>query len=210
MLVMKLSTLAVLLGLVFGLPHLYGMLKPAAFGALLRKFPRYTPIGYVLTLVSTAWFLANLKQESISDFAAFKPFLFGLFAAVGLGTCVFVRDFLPVRGLAVFWLLLAKFMVDTARWVDTEWRLVVVTWAYVWVVGGMWFTVSPWRLRDLIDWSTATEGRTRLISGLRLAFGLFVVALGLTVYRQAELRNPPRSTADAPVEISAARGWVSM
>ena len=182
----KLSTLAVILGLVFGLPNIYGVLKPAAFGAMLRRFPRYTPVGYVLMLAATAWFLANLKQESISDFAAFKPFLFGLFALVGVGACLFVKDFLPVRGLAVFWLVLAKLMVDTARWVDTDWRLVIVIWAYVWVLGGIWFTVSPWRMRDIINWGTATEQRTRALSGVRLAFGLFVVLLGLTAFRAAE------------------------
>lgn len=183
---LKLSTLAIVLGLVFGLPNIYGVLKPAAFGAMLRKFPRYTPVGYVLMLAATAWFLANLRHESISDFAAFKPFLFGLFGLVGVGACLFVKDFLPVRGLAVLWLVLAKLMVDTARWVDTDWRLVIVSWAYVWVLGGIWFTVSPWRLRDLINWSTATEHRTRLTSGLRLGFGLFVVVLGVTAFRAAE------------------------
>ena len=88
-----------------------------------------------------------------------------------------------MRGLAVVLLLCAKLMVDTARMAETEWRLVIVTWAYVWVFAGMWFTISPWRLRDLIVWSTANEQRTRLVSGLRLAFGVFVLALGLTVFK---------------------------
>ena len=108
------------------------------------------------------------------------------FAAVGIATCIYVRDFLAVRGLAIVFLLLAKLMVDTARWADTEWRLVIVTWAYVLVVAGMWFTISPWRLRDLLNWATATDTRVRVGSGIRLAFGLFVAVLGLTVFRQVE------------------------
>jgi hypothetical protein len=47
----------------------------------------------------------------------------------------------------------------------------------------MWLTISPWRLRDLIDWATASESRTRLVSGLRLAFGVFVLVLAVTAYR---------------------------
>jgi hypothetical protein len=46
----------------------------------------------------------------------------------------------------------------------------------------MWFTVSPFRLRDLLDWATANEKRVRIGSAIRLAFGLFVVVLGLTVF----------------------------
>jgi hypothetical protein len=186
---MKLSALATALGLVMLLPNLYGIWKPAAFAAAARKFPRYTPVGYVLMLAATAWFLYNLSQESVSDFLSFKPALYTLFAGVGVGACIFVQDFLPVRGLAVLLLLVAKLMVDTARWVDTEWRLVIVTLAYVWVVAGMWFTISPWRLRDMLDWSTATEQRTRLLSGIRLAFALLVVILGLTVFKAAEQKS---------------------
>jgi hypothetical protein len=37
---MKLSTLAILLGLGFGLPQFYGLLKPAKFRDAVRKFPR--------------------------------------------------------------------------------------------------------------------------------------------------------------------------
>src|SRR5262245_11284585 len=179
----KLWTLSVLLGLLLVAPNIYGVLRPAQFGEALRKFPRYTPAGYILMILATLWFLAYVKQESISDFANFKPFLFILFAAVGLGACLFVKDFLAVRGLAVVFLLLAKLLVDTARWVDTEWRLVIVTWAYLMVIGGMWFTVSPWRLRDIIDWQTASEQRVRLLSGIRAAFGVLLIILGATVFR---------------------------
>jgi hypothetical protein len=183
---MKLSVLAILLGLIAALPSVYGVAKPGAFGNAARRFPRYTPVGYVLIIAATLWFLTLLKQESIADFAAFKPALYTLFAAVGLGACLFVKDYLPVRGLAVLYLLLAKLMVDTARWVETDWRLVITTWAYVLVILGMWFTISPWRLRDLLNWFTANEKRTRVVSGVRLAFGVFIVILGLTVYKSAE------------------------
>jgi hypothetical protein len=191
----KLWVLSILLGLILGLPHIYGVLRPKEYGAAMRKFARYTPAGYVLMIVATLWFLAYVKQESISDFASFKPFLFILFAAVGLGACLFVKDFLAVRGLAVVFLLLAKLMVDTARWVDTEWRLVIVTWAYAMVIAGMWFTVSPWRLRDIIDWQTASEQRVRLFSGIRAGFGVLLIILGATVFRSAEQRATPHAAA---------------
>ena len=180
----KLSTLALLLGLGLGLPQIYGLLSPAKYAAALRKFPRSLPWGYALMLLGTAWFLWNLSQESIADFAAYKNILLIGFAAVGLGTCVFVQDFLAVRGLAVVLLLLAKLMVDTGRpyLAQTHWVLVIQTWAYLLVLGGMWFTVSPWRLRDFLEWATATEKRTKIGCGMRLAFGLFVAGLGILKY----------------------------
>lgn len=166
-----------------GLPSLYGMLKPGEFARIARRFPRSTPVGWVLTLLATAWFLYYVSLEDVADFKSMKPFLYMLFGAVGLGACVYVQDYLPVRGLAVLLLLCAKLIVDTARLQASDWRLVLVTLAYVWVFAGMWLTISPWRLRDLIQWSTASESRTRAVNGLRLAFAVLVVALGLTVYR---------------------------
>ena len=198
---MKLSTLAILLGLGFGLPQIYGLLKPAKFREAVRKFPRNEPWGYALMLLGTAWFLWNLKNENIADFASYKSLLLAGFALVGIATCVFVRDFLAVRGLAVVFLLLAKLMVDTGRpgLGDSSWVLVIQTWAYVLVFAGMWFTISPWRMRDLIQWGTATDQRVRVGSGLRLAFGLFVAILGLTEFRRVEAAAA--RTPDTPPEI---------
>jgi hypothetical protein len=131
-----------------------------------------------------SWFLWNLSQESISDFASYKQWLFAAFAGVGIGSCVFVQDFLAVRGLAVVLLLLAKLMVDTGRPAlgDTHWVLVMQTLAYGFVVAGIWLTVSPWRLRDFLEWCTASERRIKIGCGIRLLFGLLVAALGLTKF----------------------------
>jgi hypothetical protein len=179
----NLSTLAIIMGLGLAVPQLYGLAQPGAFAVRVRKFPRSLPCGVALMLVGTLWFLCYLNNEPVADFASYKPALLAGFAAVGVGSCLFVRDFLAVRGLAVVLLLLAKLMVDTARWADTEWRLVIITWAYLLVCAGIWFTVWPWHLRDLLNWANANEQRVRVGSALRLAFGLFVAALGFTVFR---------------------------
>src|SRR5580698_3745096 len=166
----NLSTLAILMGLGLALPQVYGLMQPAGFAARVRKFPRSVPIGVALMLLGTGWFVWYLSQESISDFEAYKPILLGGFAAVGIASCFYVQDFLAVRGLAVVFMLLAKLMVDTARWAETDWRWVVVSWAYLLVGAGMWFTIYPWHLRDLLNWATAKEKRVRGGSALRLAF----------------------------------------
>jgi hypothetical protein len=183
---MKLSTLAVIIGLLVALPQLYALLKPSEAAAALRKFPRSESWGFFLMGLGTIWFLYNLNNESISDFAAYKGLMLFGFGAIGVLTCIFVRDFLAVRGLAVVLLLLGKLMLDTARWHDSEWRVLIAAWAYIWIVAGMWFTISPWRLRDLIQWSTASETRLRMVSALRLGLGLLVVILGLTVFRAGD------------------------
>ena len=180
---MTLSTLCIVLGLGVAVPQLYGFANPAGFRDALRKFPRNTGLGYVLMTIATAWFLWHLKQENIADFAAFKPFMYAGFGALGLGTCIFLKDFLAVRGLALLLLLLAKLMLDTQRWEVSNWRWVLGVWAYLWIVAGIWLTVSPWRGRDIIEWKTATDTRVKIGCALRLALGVLVAVLGATVFR---------------------------
>lgn len=182
---MKLSLLSILLGLGMAVPQVYGITQPQKFAAAVRRFPRNLPVGVFLMLLGTAWFVWNVHNESVSDFAAFKPAMMAGFVAVGVLSCVFIQDFLAVRGLAVVMLLLGKLMVDTGRphLGETHWVWVIQTWAYVLVIAGIWFTVTPWKLRDFLHWGTATEMRVRLGSVLRLAFAVFVVLLGLTAFR---------------------------
>ncbi len=168
-----------------GLPQLIGVTQPAKLSAAARKFPRNLPAGVVLMLLGTAGFVWNVNIEPIADFSAFKPYMIGGFIAVGVLSCIFVQDFLAVRGLAVMLLLLAKLMVDTGRphLDQSPFVLLIQTWAYVLVVAGIWLTITPWKLRDFINWATATEGRTRMLSAVRLAFAAFVLVLGLTAFR---------------------------
>jgi hypothetical protein len=181
---MKLSHLSVLLGIGLIAPGILGLAKPAQLAALARQFPRNFAAGVALMLLGTAWFVWNVNGEPIADFSVFKPYMMIGFTAVGVLSCIFVRDFLAVRGLAVVMLLLAKLMLDTGRPHLGESPFVPLFqgWAYVFVVLGIWFTITPWRLRDILEWATANEARLRLLSGLRLAFAVFIVILGLTAF----------------------------
>lgn len=182
---MKLSLLTILLGVGLGAPQIYGLTKPKEFIVAVRKFPRNYVAGVVLMLLATAWFVWNVKNEPIADFAAYKPAMLAGFTAIGVGACIFVKDFLAVRGLAVALLLLAKLMVDTGRphLGESPFVLIIQGWAYVLILAGIWFTVTPWRLRDLLNWATANETRVRITSGIRLAFAVFILLLGLTAFK---------------------------
>ncbi len=182
---MKLSLLTILLGAGLGAPQIYGLARPKEFGTAARNFPRNYAVGVALMLLATWWFVSNVNSEPIADFSAYKPAMLVGFTAVGIGSCIFVRDFLAVRGLAVLLLLLAKFMVDTGRphLGQSAFVLVIQVWAYALVIAGIWFTITPWRLRDFLNWATASETRVRVTSGIRLAFALFILVLGFTVFR---------------------------
>jgi hypothetical protein len=182
---MKLSLLTIALGAALSGPQIYGLLKPKGFIAFFRGFPRNYPAGVLLMLLATGWFVWNVNSEPIADFATYKPYMMGGFVAVGVGACIFVRDFLAVRGLAVIFLLLAKLMVDTGRphLGESPFVLVNQSLAYAFVLAGIVFTIAPWKLRDWLEYFTANEQVVRYGCAVRLAFDLFLIGLGLTAYR---------------------------
>jgi hypothetical protein len=53
-------------------------------------------------MLGTVWFLWNLQQENISEFAAYKKLMLIGFGAVGVATCIYVRDFLACAGWRLF------------------------------------------------------------------------------------------------------------
>ena len=182
---MTLATFSILLGIVSAAANGYVFLNPGIAQKLAPRFPRNLPLGYVLMGLATVWFLYNLNLEQTDDFLALKkPMMIG-FGAVGIMTCIYVTDFLPVRGLAISLMLLAKYVLDLSRWADTQWRLMFSVWAYVMILAGMWWTISPWRLRDLINWAVADLQRLKLFAGIKAGFGLLLIILGLTVFRGA-------------------------
>lgn len=182
---MKLAWLSLGLGLLLALLGVWSLARRQQAARAWQRFPRSVPWGTALMLLATGWFLYYVAQENIADFAPIKPHLMLAFGAVGVGTCLFVKDYLGARGLAVVWLLLAKCMVDTGRphLSETSWVLVNQTLAYLLVLAGMWVTISPFRLRDWIGWCTAGTTRFRIVSTGLLALGILLMVLAETAYR---------------------------
>lgn len=180
---MTLAQLCLLLGAGMVVSHGLALLKPDWVGSWLQRFPRNEALGVLLMLVGTAWFEWNLWHETLSDIAPWKNLMLVGFAVVGVGCCIFVRDYLAVRGLSVVMLMAAWWMCEHARWHDSPWRNAITGWAYVWVILAMWWSMSPWRLRDAIQWLTQAPGRFRLAAVSGIVWGVFVAFLGLAVLR---------------------------
>ena len=89
---MNFANICIALGLGYGLPQLYAIINPEAYKASLKKLPRSIEIGWLLTLISTAWFLYNVHLEEISDFAPYKKFMLAGFGALGICACIFLRE----------------------------------------------------------------------------------------------------------------------
>lgn len=179
----SLATLSMILGALALGSGVWGMMAREQALDFTKGFPRNDNAGYFTIIAAMVWFLLILKGESMSDFERYRLHFNVFILATGIGACVYLKDYLAVRGSSVLMILLAKLIVDTARWHESDWRLVLVTMAYIMVVKGMWFTASPWRMRDLIEYVTGTEARFQKVCIARMVFGALLLGLGLTVFK---------------------------
>ena len=186
----NIAHLSVFLGLFFMAISSYGIIRPDDFAQSLKLFPRANAPGYIFMLAATFWFLWNIKTENMADYKDIKHWFYIGFGVVGIGSCFYLRDFLAVRGVAVFMLLVAKLILDTQRVYmfstpsgdATEWRLVFAILGYAIVVVAMWMVISPWRMRDIINWGVSVRLRIYVKGVFWLLFGFLLIILGLKVF----------------------------
>ena len=186
----NIAHLSVFLGLFFMAISSYAIIRPDDFAQSLKLFPRANAPGYIFMLAATFWFLWNIKTENMADYKDIKHWFYIGFGVVGIGSCFYLRDFLAVRGVAVFMLLVAKLILDTQRVYmfstpsgdATEWRLVFAILGYAIVVVAMWMVISPWRMRDIINWGVSVRLRIYVKGVFWLLFGFLLLILGLKVF----------------------------
>jgi hypothetical protein len=162
--------------------RLPGVLAPAKFRDWARAFPRSVLWGRVLIGIAGAWAGIVMYGAATEDWAWAKPLIvIGVPVAYGL-VIQFGASYLALRGLAALLLLVSKVILDAADASDNPWRLVVTTLVYLWVIAAIWMASAPHHIRDVIQWSTATDNRCRALCSLGVALGAVLIGLGALIY----------------------------
>jgi hypothetical protein len=178
----SLKITAIVVGLFYLLAHLVGALAPVRTIALAKSLPRNYPLGVVLMLAATIWFVVLTGMMDLGEISNIRLQLMAVWAIAGVLVVIFVPGFLAVRGFGCLLLLAAALILDAAFLALTPWAYVLKILAYVWVIAGMVLVYSPHLGRDGIEFCAKTPERCRLFSWPGVVFGAFLIALGLFVY----------------------------
>lgn len=146
-------------------------------GAVARGFPRSERAAFVTMGIASIWTLYHVTQLGESDFGQYRvPIFFG-FAAVSILSFKFVPDFLAVRGASALTLLVAWVLLAATYGQYEPTTLILKALLYLFVLLSLYLAVSPFRLRDFLQWLFARGQRARILGVISSAFGvLFVVA----------------------------------
>ena len=159
--------------LLVGVPFAFftGVFEKYAFA-----FLRSTKASVITFGGSGLWFLYVLSQLGESDFGNIKELLIAVFGGAGLLAFFYLNDFLSVRGLCVFSLLIAREFLDSAFMQEPSSRLVLVSLSYVLVVAALYLGAIPYRLRDFFTFLFEKQIRAKAFGFSMLACAAALIA----------------------------------
>jgi hypothetical protein len=178
----SLKITAIVIGLFYVASHLPGALRPVPFARQAKRLPRNHPLGVVLMLAATIWFVTLTGLMDLGELSDMRVQLMSVWGVAGVLVVIFVPGFLAVRGFGCLLLLAAAVVLDAAFLAQTPARYVLTLLAYGWVVAGMVLVYSPHLGRDAIGYIVDTPRRCRLFCWPGVALGLLLIVLGLFVY----------------------------
>ncbi len=173
---LPLKLVGIVVGLALILSHLVALLRPAMVQAWLVKFPRNEKLGVVLVVIGFVWTLFVWTNMDLGEFFKAERIVQLLLVAGGIGVIVYVKEFLAVRSLGFLMILAAAPLLESAFLKDPTSRLLLVLFAYVIALKGMFWVGMPYLLRDQIKWVVANSSRYRIGAIAGLAYGTALAA----------------------------------
>ncbi|NDC80942.1 MAG: hypothetical protein EB090_06735 [Verrucomicrobia bacterium] len=178
----SLPQVSVWLGFALFLGHAWCFFDYARCAAWWKTFPRSDRMGGILLAVATGWTAWLAGTINLMEYTKYRPlFILGVIG-LGVSSWLYVREFIAVRSLGILLLLGADVLLDAAFLRYDAARLVVVSYAYVLILEGMFMVGAPYLLRDVIAWALANPARGKGLLVPGIVFGLLLMALGIFVY----------------------------
>lgn len=139
--------------------------------------------AYILTAVVLFWATLWLYVMPLGFVVGIRPILPILFVVATVLTCLYCKELLMCRAIGGLFVLLPTPLLSASAWHPSLWRYVMIIFAYVMVVEGMFIVGMPWTLRNQIFWSYKNKTRARVIASCAIALGLLFICLAFTAYR---------------------------
>lgn len=173
--------------------HALMLAKPAMVQGFLKKYPRNDQLGQIVMGIGLAWFWLLIAPDHLGKLSALSMDLGEFNSAKGLLqwavpvslilVCRSVRDFLAVRALGLFGLMVAAPLLGAAFLKEPSSRLLVPIFAYIVLTASMFCVGMPYLFRDAVTWVTADQKRWTLLSIAGLGYGVATLVCALAFWR---------------------------
>lgn len=178
----ELAKLTLIVGSVLLLLHGTCFLFPMRARSIAASFPRNAWIGWCFTALAFLWAAWLVYNMPLGGFEKFKPWLFVITPVLICLVSIYMQELLAVRALGGLLLLIPAPIFDAARFSDESLSVIMTVVAYIIVIKGILLVLSPYLFRKTSERMMKTNGTTRTIGAIGIAFDVFLLLLALTVY----------------------------
>lgn len=177
---MSLFTTTIIIAIALIIKGLVWLTCPEWTNKMWHRVLRNTTIAAIVFGLASLWFLWNIAHLGEADFGQYKSWLLLIFGAVIVGSFLYLKDFLIVRGLTVLELLIAKVILDIAYMQPPLGRLFLVTFIYLIIIQALYFATFPYKMRDFLKWIFTSKSRIKQFSLGFILYGLILVGAAFT------------------------------
>lgn len=177
---MSLFTATIIIAIVLIAKGLVWLTFPKWADKMRQVFLRSTKASIIIFGIASVWFLWNVAHLGESDFGQYRGWLLILFGLVAVGSFVYLKDFLAVRGLAILLLLISNVLLDAAYMQPPLSRLFLVALVYVMIIQALYFGAVPYKMRDFSDWIFSRKLRVKQFAIGFIAYGLVLTVAAFT------------------------------
>jgi len=184
---LSLQLVGILVGLLLVGLHLYALLAPAKVQGFLKQFPRHKQIGVVLLVIDLIWCFWLISNIDLGEFHTLKKPLQMIIPIAGVLVIIYVDEFLAVRALGIFLLLLACPILEAAFLKPPLSRLFLSGLAYVWILAALFWVGMPYILRDQVRWASESAGRWKGLAAAGIAYGAVILVCAFVFWSEAAM-----------------------
>lgn len=183
---LNLKATGIILGAGLIAAHVLALINRGTFQALLKQLPRNRSIGVIFMTINALWAYWLISTMDLGEFSPMRGKILFAIPIAYLLVVFFVEEFLAVRALGTFLLLLACVVLDAA-WFKfpakfPASKLLLPILAYAWIIIGMFWVGMPYLLRDHIFWFSRNHGAWRLACLFGIVYGALTLGCALAFY----------------------------
>ena len=146
----------------------------------LKHFLRSKNFAYIFFGLASAIFFLNILRLGESDFREYRYWILIFFGFIAVGSFIWVKDFLAVRGLAIIALFASKIFLNAAYMQAPDSRLFLVSFVYLIILLALFLGMAPFYLRDFINWLFANNKLVKAFAAFLVCYGLILATATLS------------------------------
>ncbi len=172
-----LPNISLFIGLLTILPGAFTLALSKKAEAVWRAFPRSVWPGRIISAVCLVWSALWISAMPLGPLMIVRQYLWLLLPLSIAAVWFLIPDLLSCRAIGGLLVLLPAPMLSAAAWHPSAFRYVIIVYAYVMSIAGMFYIAIPWLLRDNLAWLYKKPRRAQVLAFFEVAFGAALIIL---------------------------------